>query len=83
MLVLPTPTFFEPKEGGMRAAWLGHSNAGSCGMDSSREMGALKQMWLNEGVVATIIPLKQLDKLWQVTYNSRCHGGAFVVHTDY
>jgi hypothetical protein len=51
-------------------------------MDSSGEMGALRQMWLNNGGVVIIILLKQLEKLWQVTYNSRCHGGAFIVHTD-
>jgi hypothetical protein len=31
--------------------------------------------------MATIILLKQLEKLWQVTYDSRCHGGAFIIHT--
>jgi hypothetical protein len=46
-------------------------------------MGALKQMWLNKGGLATIMPLKQLEKLWQVTYDSRCQGGAFVNHTDH
>jgi hypothetical protein len=30
--------------------WLiGHSNAGLCGMDLSGLLGALKQVWLNEG----------------------------------
>ena len=38
-------------------------------------------MWLNEGGMATIILLKQLEKHWQVTYDSRCHGGAFIIHT--
>ena len=61
---------------------IGHSNAGSCGMDSSGKLGALEQVWLNEGGVATIIPLKQLEKLWHVTYNSRHHGGAFDICTD-
>jgi hypothetical protein len=65
---------FKKEEHGL----IGHSNAGSCGMDYSREMGALKQMWLNKGSAVTIIPLQQLE----VTYNSRHHGGAFVVHTD-
>ncbi len=51
-------------------------------MDSNGEMGALRQMWLNNGGVVTIILLKQLEKLWRVTYNSRRHGGAFIVHTD-
>ena len=39
---------------------IGHSNTGSCGMDSSGSLGALEQVWLNEGRVATIILLKQL-----------------------
>ena len=43
---------------------IGHSNTKSCSMDFSKEMGALKQMRLNKGRVSTIIPLKQLEKLW-------------------
>ena len=39
---------------------IGRSNAGLCGMDSSGSLGALEQVWLNEGRVATIILLKQL-----------------------
>jgi hypothetical protein len=39
-------------------------------------------MWLIEGGVATIVPLKVLEKIWSVTYNSRHHGGSFVIHTD-
>jgi hypothetical protein len=39
-------------------------------------------MWLNEGGMATIIQLKQLKKLRQVTYDSRCHKGAFIIHTN-
>jgi hypothetical protein len=58
-----------------------HSNAGSCGMDTTGETGAVKQMWLNEGRVATIIPLKVLEKIWPVRYDSECYGGLFVIHT--
>ena len=61
---------------------MGHSNTGLCSMSSSGEMGALKKVWLNEGGVAIILPLKELEKLWHVVYDSRCHGGAFVLHTD-
>jgi hypothetical protein len=61
---------------------VGHSNAGSCGMDTGREMGAIKQMWLKKRGVATIIPLKVLEKIWPVTYDSRCYGGSFVIHTN-
>ncbi len=43
---------------------------------------SIKGMWLNEGGEATIVPLKQLEKLWHVTYNLARHGGSFVVHTD-
>ena len=39
-------------------------------------------MWLNEGSVATIVPLKILKQIWPVTYDSRCHGGKFVLKTD-
>ncbi len=60
---------------------IGHSNAGSCGMDSSGSLGALKQVWLNEGGVAPIILLKQLEKLCPVVYDSTRHGGAFVCRT--
>jgi hypothetical protein len=59
-----------------------HSNAGSCGMDTAGDMGAIKQMWLNEGVVAAIVPLKVLDKIWPITYDFRCHDGQFIWHTD-
>ena len=58
---------------------IGHSNAGSCWMDSSGSLGAaLEQEWLNEGGVVTIIPLKQLEKICPVVYNSTCNGGAFI-----
>jgi hypothetical protein len=32
--------------------------------------------------VATIIPLKVLEKIWPVSYDSRRNGGCFVIHTD-
>ena len=35
----------------------------------------------NEGGVATIIPLKQLEKLCPVVYDSTCNGGAFICPT--
>jgi len=61
---------------------IGHSNAGSCGMDSSGSLGALEQVWwLNKGGVATIIPLKQLEKLCTVVYGSTRNGGAFICRT--
>ncbi len=50
-------------------------------MDLSGSLGALKQVWLNEGGVGTIIPLKQLEKLCPVVYDSTRHGGAFVCRT--
>ena len=61
---------------------VGHSNAGSCGMDKVGDLGAIKQVWLNEGGIATIVPLKILEQIWPVTYNSKCHGGKFVLKTD-
>ncbi len=60
---------------------IGHSNAGSCGMDSSGSLGAVEQVWLNEGRVAMIIPLKQLEKLCPVAYNSTRNGGTFICRT--
>jgi hypothetical protein len=63
-------------------ALMGHSNMGSGGTEMSGEMGAVNQMWLNKGGVATIIPLKVLEKIWPVTYDSRRNGGHFVIHTN-
>jgi hypothetical protein len=39
-------------------------------------------MWLNIGEVGMIVPLKVLDKIWTITYDSRHHGGKFIWHTD-
>jgi hypothetical protein len=60
---------------------IGHINAGSCGMDSSGSLGALEQVWLNKGGVATIIPLKKLEKLCPMVYDSTRNRGAFVCRT--
>jgi len=60
---------------------IGHSNAGSCGMDSSGLLGTLDQVWLNVGRVATIIPLKQLKKLCPMVYDSTHNRGTFICHT--
>jgi hypothetical protein len=38
-------------------------------------------VWLNEGGVATIILLKQLEKLSPMKYDSTCNGGAFICLT--
>jgi hypothetical protein len=51
-------------------------------MDTTRDMEAIKQMWINNGCIAAIVPLKVLKKIWPVTYDSRCHDGQFVWHTD-
>ena len=48
----------------------------------STNLGAIPKMWVNDGGVATIIPLKVLKKIWRVTYNSKRNGGRFVVWTD-
>ena len=50
-------------------------------MDSSGSLGDLEQVWFNKGGVATIIPLKQLEKLCPVRYNSSCNGSTFICHT--
>ncbi len=44
-------------------------------------LGALEQVWLNKGGVATIIALKQLEKLCPVTYDSTRNRGTFVCRT--
>jgi hypothetical protein len=36
----------------------------------------------DEGGVTTIIPLKALEKIWPVSYDSRRNGGCFVIHTN-
>jgi hypothetical protein len=59
-----------------------HSNVGSVNLDSTGDQEAIEGMWLNEGGMATIISLKQLEKHRQVTYDSRCHGGTLIIHTN-
>jgi hypothetical protein len=51
-------------------------------MNTTGDMGAIKQMRLNEGGLAAIVHLKVFKKIWPVTYNSRHHDGQFVWHTD-
>ena len=60
---------------------ISHSNAGSCGMDSSGLLGDLEQVWLNKGGVARIIPLKQLKKLCPLVYDSTRNRGVFICCT--
>ena len=50
-------------------------------MDSSGSLGALKQVWLNEGGVMAIISLKQLETLCPMVYNSTRNEGAFICRT--
>jgi hypothetical protein len=50
-------------------------------MDSSGSLGDLEQVWFNEGGVMAIIPLKQLEKLCPVRYDSSRNGGAFICRT--
>jgi hypothetical protein len=61
---------------------VGHSNTGSCGMYTTRDIGAIKLMWLNIVGVVAIVPLKVLEKIWPITYDSRRHNGQFIWHTD-
>ena len=49
----------------------GHTNSGSTMMDHAGELGNIKQVWLNEGGVASIVPLKILEKIWPVMYNAQ------------
>jgi hypothetical protein len=50
-------------------------------MDYSGSLGALKQVWLNEDGETAIIPLKQLETLCPVVYNSTRNEGAFICRT--
>ncbi len=50
-------------------------------MDSSGSLGDLEQVWFNEGGVATIIPLKQLEKLCPVRYDSSHNRSTFICRT--
>ena len=50
-------------------------------MDYSGSLRALKQVWFNQGEVATIILLKQLKKLCPMVYSSTQNGGTFICHT--
>jgi hypothetical protein len=61
---------------------VGQINTGLCRVDTAGVMGAINQMWLNKGEVAGILPLKVLKKIWPITYDSICHNGQFVWHTD-
>ena len=60
---------------------VGYSNAGLCNMNMSSQLGAISQMWLNTGGVATIVPLKQIKIIWPVSYDSHAGGGSFVIHS--
>jgi hypothetical protein len=53
-------------------------------MDEAGALGAIKKMWLNEGRVASVIPLKILEKIWPVSYHSAkgTNPGHFVIHAD-
>ncbi len=63
---------------------VGHSNAGSCGMDEAGTMGAIKKMWYNKGGIATIVPLKVLERIFPILYQSHkgMNPGHFVIHSD-
>ena len=63
---------------------VGHNNAGSCGMDRVGLMGAIEKMWYNEGGVATIVPLKMLERIFLISYQSHkgMNPGHFIIHSD-
>ena len=52
-------------------------------MDRAGDLGQIKQMWLNEGGVASVVPLKILEKIWPITYSLHkgMNTGKFVLHT--
>jgi hypothetical protein len=47
-------------------------------------MGAIEKMWYNEGGVATIVPLKMLERIFPISYQSHkgMNPGHFVIHSD-
>jgi len=63
----------------------GHTNTGSTTIDHAGELGDIKPMWLNEGGVASVVPLKILEKIWPVSYNSArgMNPGKFIIHTQF
>jgi hypothetical protein len=53
-------------------------------MNKAGAHGAVKEMWLNKGGVASVIPLKILEKIWPVFYHSAkgMNPGQFVINAD-
>jgi hypothetical protein len=54
-------------------------------MDRAGDLGQIKQIWLNKGGIASIVPLKILEKIWPITYSSHkgMNAGKFVLHTHH
>jgi hypothetical protein len=52
-------------------------------MDMARDLGAIKKMWLNKSEVASVVPLKVLEKIWLISYHSNrgMNPGHFVIQT--
>jgi hypothetical protein len=61
-----------------------HTNLGLTTMDKAGALSVMKKMWLNEGGVASIIPLKILVKIWPVSYHSvkGMNPGQFIIYAD-
>ena len=49
-------------------------------MNQSGSLGAIKDMWLNEDGIASILPLSELIKICRVTFDSAT-SDRFTVHT--
>ncbi len=47
-------------------------------------MGAIKKMWYNKGGITTIVPLKVLEWIFPILYQSHkgVNPGLFVIHSD-
>ena len=52
-------------------------------MDKAGKLGMIKQMCLNKGGVASVVPLKILEKIWPISYHSSrgMNPGHFVIDT--
>jgi hypothetical protein len=63
---------------------VGHSNYGSATMGKTRNLGLIDKIWLNEGEIASIVPLEVMAKLCRITYNSGggMHPSHFIIHTN-
>ena len=76
----PYPELLESIEKQKRGL-MGHGNAGSTFMGESGSLGKVKNVWVNKGGIANILPFSELIKICRVTFDSD-KSDQFVVHTE-